>query len=163
MRRWGALIGPRDAAAMPRKFGPSNRGTCVAKSLSVEDRTVTKLISERRAHAMSQVVVGLPWPRIGNLLLGVWLQISAFAWLHTDAARMSAWLPGLLISVVAVLAMGAPPLRWLNAFMSFWLLLWTLFETGSEPRGYWNGVACALLVLILSTIPSRSAATDFRE
>jgi hypothetical protein len=129
----------------------------------VEDRTVTKLISERRALARAQVVVGLPWPRIGNLLLGVWLQVSAFAWLHTDASRMSAWLPGLLISVVAVLAMGAPPLRWLNTFMSFWLLLWTLFETASEPRSYWNGVICAMLVLVLSTIPSRSAATDFKE
>lgn len=95
--------------------------------------------------------------------MGVWLQASAFAWPHTDASRISAWLPGLLISVVATLSMGSPPLRWLNTFLSLWLLLWTFASASSEPASYGNGVVCAILVFLLSTIPSRSAASDYQE
>jgi hypothetical protein len=131
----------------------------------VEDRTLTNKISEeRRARARARSLAGgVPWPRVGNLLLGIWLQVSAFAWVRADDSRLSAWLPGLLISVVALLSMGAPPMRWLNAFLALWLILWTFATTGSEPLSYLNGVASGMLVFVLAAIPSRSAAVDFRE
>ena len=105
----------------------------------------------------------VPWPRVANLALGIWLQASAFAWPHTDDARLSAWLPGLLISVVALLAMSAPPMRWLNAMLAWLVIFWTYSSAATEPLTYLNGIVVGLLVLVLSTIPSKSAATDFRD
>lgn len=141
----------------------SLRGTRVATSRHVEDRTLTKILEERRARYRARASATLPWPRVGNLLLGIWLQVSVVAWPHSDDARLSAWFPGLMISIVALLSMGVPPMRWLNSFLSLWLILWTFIATGSEPLTYLNGVATGLAVLALSTIPSRSAATDYRD
>ncbi len=130
----------------------------------MEDRAITKAIQAQRAKARAKANGdGLPWARCGNLLLGIWLQASVVVWPHSDGARVSAWFPGLLISVVALLAMSAPPMRWLNAFLAMWLILWTFVATGSEPLAHINGVACGLLVLLLSAIPSKSAAADHRS
>lgn len=134
-------------------------GTRVANPPGVKDPTLSKVI-EARSAAMLRAVDGVPWPRVGNLLIGIWLQCSAFIWPRAGDSRLSAWLPGLLISIVALLAMSAPPMRWLNAFLALWLVLWTLAATKAEPSSYFNGVACALLVFVLAAIPSRSTATD---
>jgi hypothetical protein len=130
----------------------------------VEDRTVTKAgTTDRKLRSKARDAVGgVPWARCGNLVLGLWLQVSAFVWPRTDHSRVSAWLPGLLISIIALLSMGAPPMRWLNGFLALWLLLWTFAAAGNEPISYVSGVVSAILVLVLSTIPSNSAATDFR-
>lgn len=140
----------------------TSRGTRVANSWSVEDRTLVKA-SEARSRAAARAVAGVPWPRVGNLVIGVWLQVSAFTWPRPDDSRLSAWLPGLLISIVALLSMGAPPMRWLNAFLALWLLLWTFAATCTEPVSYASGVISAVLVFVLATIPSKSAATDYRD
>jgi hypothetical protein len=131
----------------------------------VEDRTLTKAeTSERKARSKVRAVAGgMPWARCGNLVMGIWLQASAFAWPRTDHSRVSAWLPGLLISIVALLSMGAPPMRWLNGFLAFWLLVWTFAAAGNESISYWSGVVSAILVIVLSVVPSESAATDFRD
>jgi hypothetical protein len=131
----------------------------------VADRTVLKAIeNQRRARAKLRDAGGsVPWPRVGNLALGIWLQVSAFAWPHTDASRVSAWLPGLIIAIVALLSMGAPPMRWLNAFMALWLVIWTFTATSTEPLAYMNGVLCGIAVFALSLVPSQSAASDFRD
>ncbi len=118
--------------------------------------------SKLKGHALARSTEALPWPRIANLALGAWLQLSAFAWPHTDETRLSAWLPGLLISVVALLSMSAPPMRWLNGFLAGFLILWTYASAATEPLTYANGIVVGLLVLIFATIPSKSAATDFR-
>jgi hypothetical protein len=131
----------------------------------VEDRTLAKTIeAQRRARARARDAGGgLPWARIFNLAFGIWLQVSAFAWPHGDESRISAWLPGLLISIIALLSMGAPPMRWLNAFLALVLIGWTFSATSNEPLSYLNGMICGLFVLCLSSVPSRSAASDFQD
>lgn len=129
----------------------------------MEPQAVTKTVQAQRAKAKAKVVAEVPWARCGDLLVGVGLQASVFLWPHSDASRVSAWLPGLLISTIALLSMGAPPMRWLNAFVAMWLILWTMAAASTEPLAYFTGIVSGLLVLILSAIPSKSAATDFRE
>lgn len=129
----------------------------------MEDRALTKTLEAQRSKARAKVVTEVPWARCGNLALGIWLQTSAFLWPHSDASRVSAWLPGLLISIIALLSMGAPPMRWLNAFTAMWLVLWTMAATSTEPLAYFNGIACGLLVFALAWVPSKSAASDYRE
>jgi hypothetical protein len=162
---------PAGADLQPPKHGtfaktpPSAAGTGVANSPGVEDRPLTKAeAAERKLRSKARETTGgVPWARCGNLALGLWLQISAFVWPRTDHSRVSAWLPGLMISIVALLSMGAPPMRWLNGFLALWLLAWTFAATGNEWLSFASGVATAVLVLVLSTIPSDSAATDFRD
>jgi hypothetical protein len=105
----------------------------------------------------------VPWARVGNLAIGLWLQISSFSWRHADAARIGAWLPGLLISVVALLSMSSPPMRWLNGVLALWLMAWTAVTATGDALTYWNGMACGLLVLLLSTVSSRSVAADYKD
>lgn len=105
----------------------------------------------------------VPWARFGNLLLGIGLQASIFLWPHGDEARVSAWFPGLLISTIALLSMGAPPMRWLNAFVAMWLIVWTMAATSAEPLTYAFGIVSGLLVLILSATPSKSVEADARD
>lgn len=130
----------------------------------MEDRALTKTLEAQRAKAKAKAAAnGVPWAPCGNLLLGIWLQISAFVWPHSDASRVSAWLPGLLISVISLLSMGAPPMRWLNAFLALWLVIWTFAATSTETLSYLNGVACAILVCVLAAVPFKGAASDYRE
>jgi hypothetical protein len=128
----------------------------------MDDPTAFKNESAARAKR-SAAPLEVPWARLGNVCLGLWLQISALAWHHGDEARLSAWLPGLLISVIATLSMSAPPMRWLNGVLALWLIAWTTVSAAGEPLTYWNGVVCGLVVLILSTIGSRSMASDYKS
>jgi hypothetical protein len=129
----------------------------------VEPRAVTKTVETQRARSKTKAVSDVPWARFGNLGLGIWLQSSVFLWPHSDGARLSAWLPGLLVSVIALLSLGAPPMRWLNAFLAMWLILWTMAGASSEPLTYLNGIVSGLLVLILSAIPSKTSEAEVRD
>lgn len=104
-----------------------------------------------------------PWPRLGNMVIGMWLQVSAFAWPHADGSRISSWVMGLLISVVAVLSLGAPPMRWLNAVLAVWLMAWTAATATGDGTSFYNGMISGALVLLLSLVGSRSLASDFKE
>lgn len=129
----------------------------------MDDPTATKAAESAARAKRVAAPIEMPWARIGSLSVGLWLQISTFSWRHTDSARLGAWLPGLLISVVAVLSMGAPPMRWLNAVLALWLMAWTAISASGDALTYWNGIACGLAVLISSMMPSRSLATDYKE
>ena len=155
-----------DASAVPdfRQNCAARRGTAVANPRSVEDPRPPRAQPVSPAKPAAAAAAGeFPWPRVGNTVLGLWLQISAFAWPHTDGARLSAWLPGLLISIIALLSMGAPPMRWLNSVLALFLIAWTAVSASNEALTYWNSVACGLAILVLSTIPTRSLATDFQD
>jgi hypothetical protein len=145
-------------------------GTPVASSVTVDDPTFSKVRSERATGSVAvrqKLKLKAPstaaacWPRYANLALGIWLQVSAFAWPHADATRMSAWLPGLVISVVAVLSMSVPPLRWVNGVSAIWLLAWTAATANSEPLTYWSGVIGGALVFLFATVSSKSLASDW--
>jgi hypothetical protein len=128
----------------------------------MDDPSVSKTTESAARSKRNASPVLVPWADFGNLALGLWLQISSVAWRHGDAARISAWLPGLLISVIAVLSMGAPPMRWLNAVLAMWLIAWTAVSASTDALTYWNGVGCGLLILIISTFSSRSMASDYK-
>lgn len=142
---------------------PKLHGTPVANSVSVEDPSTSKSPEAEARSRRSVPPAEVPWARLGSLVLGLWLQISTFAWQHTDSSRISAWLPGLLISVVAVLSMSSPPMRWLNGVLALWLIAWTVVAASTEALTYWNGIVVGLLVMILSTVGTRSLASDYKD
>ena len=92
------------------------------------------------------------WARVLNLLIGVWLFISAFVWPHTVPAQTNTWILGVLIVVFALWAMAQPTARWLNTLAAIWLFFSTLAITHHSPATVWNNVIVAIVVFVISFI-----------
>jgi uncharacterized membrane protein len=97
------------------------------------------------------------WPRWLNLVLGVWLFISAFVWPHTASEQTNAWIVGILMVVAAVWAMYAPPVRFVNTVLAIWLFFSSLGFVHQNAGTLWNNLILAVVVFIVSLIPSNAA------
>lgn len=99
-------------------------------------------------------------PRILNIILGIWLFVSAFLWMHSEAQFTNTWLVGAGITLFGLIALGAPAFRYVNTALAVWLFIsvWALpiLQTGTG----WNNALVAIAVFVLSLIPSRPAAAD---
>lgn len=98
------------------------------------------------------------WPRYVNLLLGVWLFVSAFAWPHSRDACGAAWISGAMISINAFGAIWASPARLFNVLLGGMALLWQNAAAHDEPVARVNGIVVSALIVLISLIPARSAA-----
>lgn len=90
-----------------------------------------------------------------NVLLGIWLFISAFIWYHTAAERTNTWILGVLCVVFALIAMSTPQARWLNTALSIWLFISVWVLPHSNLGTMWNNALVAIAVFLLSLVPSR--------
>ncbi len=96
------------------------------------------------------------WARILNLLLGIWLFISAFVWPHTIAQRTNTWILGVLCVIFAIIAMTASPaVRWLNTALAIWLFISVWALPHQNLATMWNNALVAICVFILSLVPGR--------
>ncbi len=88
-----------------------------------------------------------------NLILGVWLFISAFVWNHSAAERTNTWILGVLCVVFALIAMSTPTARWLNTALAVWLFIsvWALPHTNLGTM--WNNPIVAIIVFLASLVP----------
>ncbi len=96
------------------------------------------------------------WPRWLNLVLGVWLFISAFIWPHTAASQTNTWIVGILIAIFAIAAMFAPAVRWVNTVLAVWLFVSTLFIQHVTAGTAWNNCIVAVIVFFVSLAPSEA-------
>src|SRR5262249_10539707 len=94
------------------------------------------------------------WPRWLNLLIGVWLFISAFAWPHMMAAQTNTWIIGVLMIVASFVALFAPQARFINTVLAIWLFVSTLVIGDTHAAGIWNNCIVAIVVFALSLVPS---------
>ncbi len=85
-----------------------------------------------------------------QILLGVWLFISAFIWPHTMAQRTNAWICGLIAIAFAVIAMREPRARWVNTALSIWLFLSTIAMPRVSVGTVWNGIIVAVAMFVIS-------------
>lgn len=92
------------------------------------------------------------WARVVNLVIGVWLFISAFVWPHTVQSRTNTWVLGLLVVVFALVSMAQPTARWLNTLAAIWLFFSTLAIFHTEAATVWNNVIVAIVVFAVSFI-----------
>ncbi len=93
-------------------------------------------------------------PRIINVILGVWLFISAFIWPHSRAQMTNTWILGVLCVVFALVAMAVPWARYLNTLLAIWLFIsaWALPTVSAGT--VWNNVLVAIAIFIVSLIPN---------
>lgn len=90
------------------------------------------------------------WMSGVNLVLGVWLIISAFIWPHSAAAQVNTWVLGIIIAAIAVIAYGVPQLRWLNALAAVWLFFSTFAIRHDTVGTVWNNVIVAIIVFAVA-------------
>ena len=93
--------------------------------------------------------------RLVNVVLGIWLVISAFAWPHSEAQRMNAWILGVLCVAFALAALFEPTARYLNTVLSAWLLVsaWALPTVSLGTM--WNSALVAIAIFFVSLAPPR--------
>ena len=107
-------------------------------------------------HETSDLTDAAAWPRWVTLALGVWLFISAFVWPHAASAMTNTWILGLLIVLGAAWSMYEPRVRYLDTLFAIWLLFSTLVIQHHESATLWNNLIVAVIVFVLSLIPSRA-------
>jgi hypothetical protein len=99
-------------------------------------------------------IPGSAAPRIVNVILGVWLFISAFAWPHTHAQMTNTWILGVLCVIFALVAMAVPWVRYLNTLLAIWLFISAWALPMESPGTVWNNVLVAIAIFIVSLVPS---------
>lgn len=97
------------------------------------------------------------WPRSLNVILGIWLFISAFVWPHSQEQMTNTWILGVLAVVFAVFSINTPPIRYLNTFLALWLFIsaFALPSPRVSSGTVWNNVIVAILIFIFSLAPGR--------
>ncbi len=95
--------------------------------------------------------------RIANIVLGVWLFISAFLWPHTYTQMTNSWILGVLCVVFALVALSAPPARYLNTALAVWLFISAFAFTANSQGTVWNNAIVAVLIFFFSMVPSGAA------
>ena len=89
-----------------------------------------------------------------NVLLGIWLFISAFVWTHTQAQMTNTWILGVLCVIFALIAMRIDQVRYLNTALAVWLFI-SAFALSTQSRGtVWNNALVAVAIFIVSLAPS---------
>lgn len=99
------------------------------------------------------------WARYVNIVLGVWLVISAFIWPHAMAQQTNAWVVGILAVAFALLAAGREQLRYLNTALAMWLFasIWVL--PSIRDATLWNSGIVAAGLFVFSLIPNLRTGT----
>jgi hypothetical protein len=87
-----------------------------------------------------------------NILLGIWLFISAFAWPHDLAQRTNSWICGVLCVAFALLALRVPRARWLNLILGGWVFV-SAFFLGQSHGTLWNNVLVGVAVVLVALTP----------
>lgn len=97
-------------------------------------------------------------PRVLNVILGVWLFISAFIWPHSQAQMTNTWILGVLAVVFALVSMYvAAQARYLNTLLAIWLFISAFALPRVSVGTVWNNAIVAILMFVFSLIPARGA------
>jgi hypothetical protein len=123
-------------------------------------------IIDRRAGTSTSTTAGGPdagiVARFTNIVVGIWLFISAFIWPHSRASRTNTWIVGALCAIFAVIALKNPPVRRLNTVLSIWLFF-SVFSIYHLVGGtFWNNLIAAIVMFIASLVPSRATTGEGR-
>jgi hypothetical protein len=95
--------------------------------------------------------------RYGNVVLGVWLFISAFLWRHGQAQFTNTWIMGIIVTAVALISMSVPNFRYLNTIAGAWLVISGFALHRVTAGTTWNNVIVGILVFVVSLVPSIAA------
>jgi hypothetical protein len=87
-----------------------------------------------------------------QVLLGLWLFLSAFLWSHLPAVRLDDWAVGLAILCAATVAATFPRVRWGIAALAAWVLVVERLVPHVRPATRWHDGVLALLVIVAALV-----------
>ncbi len=88
-----------------------------------------------------------------GLILSLWLFFSAFVWSRAPASFANACAVGILAAAASLAGMAAPRARFVATVLSAWLLASAFLLPRRSPIAFWNDLAVAALMLLLSLVP----------
>ena len=91
--------------------------------------------------------------RIINIILGIWLFISAFVWPHTYAQMTNTSILGVLAVAFAIIATRVPKVRYLNTVLAVWLFVSVWALPTMSMATMWNNALVALAIFFVSLAP----------
>lgn len=92
--------------------------------------------------------------RILNVLLGIWLFVSACVWDHAPAGRVNTWLSGLACTAVALVALRAPRARLVNMVLAVWVFASVIFLPRHGDFELWNNLLVGVAMFFVAGVPS---------
>ena len=92
--------------------------------------------------------------RYANIVLGVWLFISAFLWLHSYAQMTNTWIVGLLCVLLAIVALRVAVARYVNAILAVWLFISAFALPSVHVGTVWNNALVAIAIFFVSLLPA---------
>jgi hypothetical protein len=101
--------------------------------------------------------------RYANVVLGVWLFISAFLWRHSEGQLTNSWIMGIVVTVVALLTTSMPALRYVNTAAGLWLIISGFALPRHTAGTAWNNVVVGALVLLISLVPATGELMGRRQ
>lgn len=90
--------------------------------------------------------------RIVNIVVGAWVFVSAFIWLHMGPDLTNTWIVGLAIAVVAAIGLGVPQIRFINTALAIWLFISAFALPTVMSVTVWNNAVAAIVVFIASLV-----------
>jgi hypothetical protein len=90
--------------------------------------------------------------RTVNVILGIWLFLSAFLWSHTAGQLTNTWICGALCTGIALISMPMPNARYLNTGLSLWLFVSAFAIAADNVGTVWNNSLVAVAVFIASLV-----------
>lgn len=96
--------------------------------------------------------------RIGNIILGVWLFLSAFLWFHSPAQFNNTWLVGLGMAAIAAIGLAVPQIRWVNVALAAWLIISVWALPIASAGTFWNNLLVGIAGFFVALVPSMRVA-----
>jgi hypothetical protein len=98
--------------------------------------------------------------RIINVVLGIWLFISAFIWPHSQAQLTNTWIVGVLCVLFALIALRVHEARYLNTALAVWLFISAFALPHVSVGTVWNNALVAIAIFFVSlAAPAELPAT----
>lgn len=102
-------------------------------------------------------------PRIVNMLLGVWLFVSALVWPHSWAQRAIALVFGVVAFAFALAGLYRRPFRYVNALIGAFLVVFAVLVPHARAATPWNELLVGLAMLVTSLVPGHGVELSARE
>jgi hypothetical protein len=93
-------------------------------------------------------------PRHVNVVVGIWLFVSANLWRHSVGQFNNTWLLGVIATVAAVAALSVDAVRYVNVALAIWLFASAWLLPVRDPLTFWNDLIIALVMFIVAVVPS---------
>jgi uncharacterized membrane protein len=104
-----------------------------------------------------------PWARYLNVIVGIWLVVSAFMWPHSESQMTNAWVVGALAAIFAIIAATRrEDVRYLNTALAVWLFISIFVLPTVSVATLWNHGIVAAVMFVVSLIPNIQQARTGR-